>query len=71
MRLDLGFDDVIPAAIPTMLRLLLLAVILAGLGMGLSKGWIEIRWDRLLRDAPLPHQPEVFNPSRLNASPSP
>ncbi|MEN9878626.1 MAG: hypothetical protein RLZZ158_1665 [Cyanobacteriota bacterium] len=30
-----------------MLRLLLLALLLLGFGVGLQRGWLEIRWDRL------------------------
>jgi len=49
-----------------MLRLVLLAVILLGLGSGLSHGWIEIRWDRMLRDThlPLPGQPQSSSSPR-------
>ena len=33
-----------------MLRLLLLAGLLLGLGIGLQRGWLEIRWDHLGHD---------------------
>lgn len=34
----------------TMLRLLLLALLLLGLGTGLQRGWLEVRWDRMGQD---------------------
>ena len=33
-----------------MLRLLLLALLLLGLGTGFQRGWLEVRWDRLGQD---------------------
>ena len=33
-----------------MLRLLLLALLLLGLGTGLQRGWLEVRWDRFGQD---------------------
>ena len=33
-----------------MLRLLLLALLLLGLGTGLQRGWLEVRWARLGQD---------------------
>ncbi len=33
-----------------MLRLLLIAGLLLGLGICLQRGWLEIRWDRLGHD---------------------
>ncbi|MBM5804170.1 MAG: hypothetical protein FJ078_08640 [Cyanobacteria bacterium K_DeepCast_35m_m2_155] len=38
-----------------MLRWLLLAGLLFGLGTGFSKGWIELRWGRLLVDLGVPY----------------
>jgi hypothetical protein len=33
-----------------MIRLLLLALLLLSFGMGLRRGWLEIRWDRIGQD---------------------
>ena len=33
-----------------MLRLLLLALLLLGLGTGFQRGWLEVRWDRFGQD---------------------
>ena len=33
-----------------MLRLLFLALLLVGLATGLQRGWLEVRWDRLMQD---------------------
>lgn len=51
-----------------MLRLVLLALILLGLGAGLSHGWIEIHWDRMLRDSPLPKLGSQFGFQESNPS---
>ena len=37
-----------------MLRLLLLAILLTGLGVGLRRGWVEVHWQRLQSDLVLP-----------------
>jgi len=48
--------------------LLLLGGLLLGLGPGLSKGWIELRWGRLLADLGLPY---VVDPGDLRDCPPP
>jgi hypothetical protein len=48
-----------------MIRLLLLALLLLSFGMGLRRGWLEIRWDRLGQDLQrsLNGQPGVGQPA--------
>jgi hypothetical protein len=38
-----------------MLRWLLLVGLVFGFGTGLSRGWIELRWGRLLQDLGVPY----------------
>jgi hypothetical protein len=51
-----------------MLRWLLLGGLVLGFGTGLSKGWIELRWGRLLGDLGLPY---VADPADLRSCPPP
>ena len=65
-RGGVGLDGVWPLVVEPMLRWLLLGGLLLGLGTGLSKGWIELRWGRLLADLGLPY---VVDPGDLRDCP--
>lgn len=51
-----------------MLRWLLLGGLVLGLATGVNKGWIEMRWGRLLGDLGLPY---VADPGDLETCPLP
>ena len=65
-RGGLGLDGAWPLVVEPMLRWLLLGGLLLGLGTGLSKGWIELRWGRLFADLGLPY---VVDPGDLRDCP--
>ncbi|MBM5799696.1 MAG: hypothetical protein FJ077_02395 [Cyanobacteria bacterium K_DeepCast_35m_m2_023] len=52
-----------------MLRWLLLAGIGFGLVTGVSKGWIELRWGRMLRDFGVPYVADP-EPSKGDCAPA-
>jgi hypothetical protein len=54
-----------------MIRLLLLALLLLSFGMGLRRGWLEIRWDRIGQDLQrsLSGQPADGEPGQDPAGP--
>ncbi|MEB3239327.1 MAG: hypothetical protein VKM68_03835 [Cyanobacteriota bacterium] len=56
-----------------MIRLLLLALLLLSFGMGLRRGWLEIRWDRIGQDLQrsLSGQPGDGQPGQDPAVPPP
>jgi hypothetical protein len=56
-----------------MIRLLLLALLLLSFGMGLRRGWLEIRWDRIGQDLQrsLSGQPADGEPGQDPAGPPP
>jgi hypothetical protein len=58
-----------------MLRWLVLGGLVLGLGTGFSKGWLELRWGRLLGDLGLPYVADPGDlgdcpPARLSAAPA-
>ncbi len=46
-----------------MLRWLLLAGLSLGLVAGVRNGWVELRWDRLLRDVGVPNLQDSDRPA--------
>jgi hypothetical protein len=60
-----------------MLRWLLLGLVLYGLGAGIQKGWVEVRWHQMFYELgvpgvplPPPHDPADCSSARQAASPS-
>jgi hypothetical protein len=45
-----------------MVRWLLLLALLWGMGTGISRGWIELRWGRMLQDLGLPFVADPGSP---------
>jgi hypothetical protein len=67
-RTSLGLDGAWLLVDEPMLRWLVLGGLVLGLGTGFSKGWIEMRWGRLLADLGLPY---VADPGDLGDCPPP
>jgi hypothetical protein len=64
----LGLDGAWLLVDEPMLRWLVLGGLVLGLGTGFSKGWIEMRWGRMLADLGLPY---VADPGDLGDCPPP
>jgi hypothetical protein len=65
-RTGLGLDGAWLLVDEPMLRWLVLGGLVLGLGTGFSKGWLELRWGRLLGDLGLPY---VADPGDLGDCP--
>jgi hypothetical protein len=65
-RTRLGLDGAWLLVDEPMLRWLVLGGLVVGLGTGFSKGWLEMRWGRLLGDLGLPY---VADPGDLGDCP--
>ncbi|MEB3166477.1 MAG: 4-hydroxythreonine-4-phosphate dehydrogenase [Cyanobacteriota bacterium] len=52
-----------------MLRWLIVGLLLLGLGIGLQRGWLMVRWDRMAEDTNLPFLNDPGQPLRWLGQP--